>query len=300
VRALRAVFTGILAASLAAPPGRADVGLGTQFTDAVIENLEPGGTYNLRELRGVPYSVTNIGDAEVEVEIEVEPPPTKLLQENYEPIPDPSWIRLLPAKHRIPAKGMAFSDIVIAVPADPALVGRHFQANIWVHTVGTGLLGTGLRSRVRFSVGPGPESLAKEKARKAMVDLNFEVWPSVLYVTDVPPGKRYDAGKKQGKSVTVTNRSNKPLELVLKVEKWNPHQQPLPEGHESGDPAWVQIKPVKLKIKPFTVQEVKVTLDVPPEQAGKKLAYFLQAALPIGTVVSASNRIQVTVQGENP
>jgi hypothetical protein len=237
----------------------------------------------------------------VEVEIAVVPPRQDDLKDGYEPIPDPNWVRLMPPRHRIPAKGMAFSDIVIAIPEDRQLVGRHFQADLRAQTVGTGLFGAGVKSRIRFSVGPGPESLAREKQRKAMVSMNFDIWPSALYVTNAAAGRKYETAKEEKKSVTVTNRSDKPMEIVLKAGKWNVVQFPLPEGYEAGDPSWLTFKPEHLKIKAFRVQEVKPTLNIPREQAGKKFVFVVQACLPIGTVVNAGNRVFVTVaDGERP
>jgi hypothetical protein len=298
VRKLPIALSGLLVAAVTVAPIRADIGLGTQFTDAVLENLESGGVYNLRELRGIPYSVRNVGNAEVDVEIEVVLPKKDHLKENYEPIPDPGWIRLHPSKHRLPAGGMGFSDIVVSVPDDPQWNGRHFQADLWAHTVGTGVLATGVRSRLRFSVGPGPESLAAEKRRKAMVSLNFDIWPSAVYVMAAAAGKTYDVAREEGKAMTVTNRSNKSLELVLKTAKWNEAQDALPEGYEAADPAWLSFRPERVKIKPFRVQEVKFALNIPREHQGKKLAFVVQACLPVGTVVNASNRVFVTVKDE--
>src|SRR5688500_15419154 len=81
-----------------------DVGLGTQFADVVLSGLQPGGVYNIRELKGMPYSVQNAGDAPVEIVLEAEVPSDKYKKEGYEPIPDASWVRLEPRRHRVSPK----------------------------------------------------------------------------------------------------------------------------------------------------------------------------------------------------
>jgi hypothetical protein len=290
----KSLYVGLIAC-LTSSGVQADVGLGTQFADAVLEGLEPGGTYNLRELRGIPYSVSNIGNAEVQVQIEVVPPKPKEIKDEYEPVPDPNWIRLQPERHRIPPGGMAFSDIIITLPDDPSLVGRHFQAFIKTSTLDTGLLAAGLKTQIRFSVGPGPESLAKEKQKKAMVTLNFDIWPSGLYVLNAPAGQKYDVKQAEKKSLSVTNRADKLLDIEMKAASWDTAMVGLPEGYEPGNPEWIAFVPSRVKVKPQRVQEVKTVLNVPADQKGKKLAFLVQACLPIGTVVSSSNRVFVTV-----
>ncbi|MBI4055117.1 MAG: hypothetical protein HY402_03175 [Elusimicrobia bacterium] len=277
----------------------AKIGLGTQFFDAVIENLEIGGVYNLRELRGIPYQVKNSGDAEAEVLVEVLQPEEKELKPEYEPIPDPSWIQILPERHRMPPHSKAFSDLVITIPEDPGLAGRHFQAVLWAHTVDTGLFGAGVRSRVRFSVGAGPETLKEERRRKAMVKLNFDIWPQTLYLSRVEAGEKYDVKKKEAKSLKVTNRSDELAEFVLESVAWEKAlAETLVPGYEAAaDPGWLELQPKRFKVKPNSVREVKLFLRIPEEMGEKKIGFLIEARLPIGTVVSRSHRVFVNVLG---
>jgi hypothetical protein len=297
----RSLWSGILltaAVGLLGPPAQAKIGVGTQFTDAVMENLEPGQSYNVRELRGLPYSVRNAGDVDQDVKIEVSAPARKDLKPEYEPIPDPTWVQLLPDQHRLPPGGTAFSDILISIPDDPRLAGRHFQAEVLTHTVGEGMFGTGVKSRIRFSVGPGPQSLAQEKKRKAMVSLNYDLWPGALYVTEATAGAPYDVKKREKKSFKITNRSEESFELVLKAVPWD-KRFPPPEGFEPvAIPQGLTLKPERVRLKPNRVEEIKVVLNLPEETRGRNLVFLIQAALPVGTVVSSAHRVHVTVLGE--
>lgn len=284
----------LLAAALLTPASAwAKIGLSSQFINVAIENLKPGRTYNLRELKGVPYTVKNRGDEAVDVQVEVLAPQGKDVREPYAPIPDPSWVRLNPDRYRLNPKDAGFSDLVISIPDDPALAGRHFHAVIWAHTVGKGLLQAGVKSDVRFSVGKGPETEAEEKRRSAMVELNYDLWPAALSLSPDKPG-RWDAKAREKKSFKLTNRSEKELELVLKPIPWQTTLVPLPEGFVTmEDLSWVKLEPETVKVAPESLKEIRVTLDVPESLKGKKIAFLVQLSLPIGTIVGATHRIYV-------
>lgn len=283
----------LLAALLVPAEAEAKIGLSSQFINVAIENLKPGRTYNLRELKGVPYTVKNRGDAPADVIVEVLVPEAKMVREPYAPIPDPTWVRINPDRYRLGPGDAGFSDLVISIPDDPALVGKHFHAVVWAHTVGTGLLQAGVKSDIRFSVGKGPETEAEDKRRAAMVELNYDLWPAALSLT-AEAGTSHDAKKKEKKSFKLTNRSEKELQLVVKAIPWQTTLVPLPAGYETAqDLSWVKFEPGRIEVEPESLKELKVVLDVPAELKGKKLAFLVQLSLPIGTIVGATHRIYV-------
>lgn len=289
----------LLISGLCRPGAHAAVGLSTQFVDVVLENLNPGLTYNIRELRGVPYTIRNGGDSEIEVLIEVRAPTKEELKPQYEPIPDPSWVQIQPERHKLLGGAMGFSDVIIAVPDDPALKNRHFQAVIWAHSIGTeNMFAVGVNTRLRFSTGLGPESLEAEKRAKAMVKLNFDIWPQTLYAVKVIPGAEYDLKKAEKKSIKITNRAEESLDLVIKSIPWDPRLGLL-EGYEAApNSEWLRLEPEKVTIEPDSVKDIKLYFNIPEEMRGRKFAFLIQAGLPIGTPVSASNKVFVTVLGE--
>ena len=274
----------------------AKIGLSSQFADTEITHLRPGKTYNIRELRNIPYIVKNRGDDFVDVAIEVLLPSGKL-EEGYEPIPDPTWIQIFPDRHRMESKSQAFSDIIIRLPNDPKIDGHHYQAEIWAHTLGTGLLAAGVKTKLRLSLGPGPEVARKEKEKLIVRTLNFDLWPQSIFVIGAKPGTRYDVRKKEEKSIKVTNRADKPLELVLQSVPWK-QRFGTQEGYEAApDANWLKLKIKKspLKVKPLTVEDVGFELEIPKEYAGKKLMFWVQASLPEGIELTTGVRIYVTV-----
>jgi len=288
--------TALLAAVMlfgSAGATHAKVGLSSQFVDVVLENLKPGRSYNLRELKGIPYTVKNRGDERVEVVVEVISPAKAELLPSYEAIPDPSWIQVSPSRVTLGAGEPAFSDLTIKVPDDAKYIGRHFQGVVWAHTLNTGFMAAGVKSNVRFSIGKGPDTLAAEEKQKQMVELNYELWPSALYVTGAKPGS-YDVKKAEKKSLKLTNRDDKPLVLKVSAAPWAGSK---PEGYETPDDvSWVKFVPETVTVDEDSLKDIKLVLDVPEKLKGKKVAFLVQLALPIGTVVNMSNRVYVQIE----
>lgn len=287
------MMAGLLAVA-AASPVEARIGLSSQFVDLLLENLEPGRTYNLLELRGIPYTVKNRGDAPVDVEVVSIPTTKKELKEPYEGVPDPGWVRVTPERMRIEPGESGFGALTISIPDEPELVGKHFQAMIHARTVGTGWMAAGVKTRIRFSIGKGPETLAEEERVRAMVNLNYDLWPSALYANKVEPGA-YDVFKREKGMFLLTNRDSQALELVAEAAPW---RGPIPEGYEPlPDMSWVSFDPKMVKVEPMSVGQVKVHLDIPEKARGKAYAFLVRLSLPIGTIVNQTNRVFIRVDG---
>lgn len=297
----RMTIMAVLALAAAVPAAQARIGLSTQFIDVEFEGLKPGGVYNLRELRGVPYTVKNRGSDPVQVQLDAQAP--KTFDAPYEAVPDPSWVELNPAAMRIDPESLGFSDIIIRLPDDPSLNGRHFQVNIWAHTVGTGMLGAGVNSRLRFSVGPGPETVARRQLAAAVVQLNYDLWPNALYLSKAKTGARYDAKEAEGRQFMLTNRTDAELQLVPKAVRWPVNSLPLPAGgwEAPEDLSWVRFEPSTAAVAGLSVREVRVVLDKAPEALkGRKAAFLVQLQLPNGMVVNQTHRGFVTFPADVP
>ncbi|TBR25084.1 hypothetical protein EPO15_02805, partial [bacterium] len=212
----RALLWAALLAGLSARPALARIGLSTQFIDVVVEGLRPGGTYSLRELRGSSYAVKNRGDAVVEVSLEALRP--AVLVPPYEAVPDPAWVELTPGRLRIEPGQLGVSEVVLRIPDDPRLAGRHFQATLLARTLGTGIVGTGVKSRLRFSLGPSPETV------------NFDLSPGELSLSKPRAGPAYDSRKAEGRGFALANRTNVALRLRLEAARWTEGTEPLPPG----------------------------------------------------------------------
>jgi len=264
---------------LCSTPASAELGLRTRFSDAILENLELGRSYNLRELRRLPYTIINCSTVGIDVLTEMEIPAKEACIEGYEPIPDPNWVQIIPNRTKIGVNENVSSDIVVTVPNDTVYVGRHFQVAIWSHTLRTGMLGVGVRSRLRFSTGQGPETLKKEKQIRGLLTLDIDMTPSSVYVLNVPAGKKVDLRKEKNVGLKLTNRTD--AKVVVKVEPvpYNVQMGGLPPGYEPApDLAWLELKPQKVKVNSNQIVDIKIFINIPDrtEYKGKKFVFLVK------------------------
>src|SRR5262245_15537034 len=84
-------------------------GIAVRFVDIVMENVEPGTNVNLRVYKNLPLVVINNDNEDMDVAVEVVLPDAKEMKEGYEPIPDPTWIKVLPDKYHLGPRASASS-----------------------------------------------------------------------------------------------------------------------------------------------------------------------------------------------
>jgi hypothetical protein len=266
---------------LAGATAFAKLSLGVKFPELVMEKLDVGGIYNLRQLRGIPYVLINQSDQAVQAEVVVQQPRVQDMKDGYEPIPDPNWIKVIPNNLKMEPGDVMTSDVILAVPKDQALVGRHFQANVLARTTGAQLLQVGVASQVRFSVGTlGPDSLKQEsKPEKALLNFDVEATPQTLQLPSFPLGRLVDIKKEKGLSVKVANKGD--TALKFKISSATVDSRVRVGGYEAGDPAWLTVKPASLKVKANRIEEVAISLLIPnkPENAGKKMMFLVRFEL---------------------
>ena len=173
---------------LAALPCRA-IRIGTKFSDIILTRLTPGAVYNLTQLKKIPLAVESRADDNADIVIDVLKPRQSDLARAMKLSP----IRLgHGSAEQVPAhaREVGYSDVIISIPNDPALVGRHFQIMLHIQAFPIGgpqfdvgaaglVVVASLASRLRFSVGVGaPSEIESEKKRKKMLTLNFEFYRS--------------------------------------------------------------------------------------------------------------------------
>ncbi len=256
--------------------------LAVRFPDIVMENVGSGAVINLRQMKGVPYVVINQSDQPVDVLVEPEVPIPGPAQakEDYEPVPNPEWLRIVPNRFKLGPGDLASAEVILTVPDDPKLIGRHFQVNIHAKTEGTGSLALAVNHYVRFSVGgPGPAALRKEKDRQTLATLDVDITPPTIRLEHVVLGRPIDIKAVKGVGVKLTNRGNDPVKL--KVISVKPEANLREVGWENPDPSWLKVKPSVLKLKPNQIKETDLTLTVPdvPENKGKKFLLLVTAEL---------------------
>jgi hypothetical protein len=285
---LPAVSFAILFALAFVVPASAKIGLRTHSGEIVLENVELGRTYNLREARKVPFVVTNIGTSPVEVRVDVLAPRASKISSGYEAIPDLGWLSVRPDSQTLAPDENGFFDVVLRVPSDSRFAGRHYQAELWAHTGGTGMFGAGVTGQMRFSTGPGPESLQAEKRDKDMVSLDFEMRPSEFRLRG-RAGKTI-AGKK---SLRIVNRAAGALPLEVKVVPWSDRFRLPPGYHAAPDPGWLRVSPSELIVPAGGTADVAIAATIPEKG---KYAFLLQAGVDGGTNLDAYATVFVRTQ----
>ena len=274
-------------------------GISTNFSDLVIENLELGGFYNLRILRNCPMVIKNTDNSPIIVEIKLEIPTKVNLMPGYEPIPDTEWIKIVPAKYRLGPSEKGSSDVIITIPNDEKLVGRHFQASILASSLAADTapsqfsVAVGCITRIRFSVASmGPETLKLEKKRKKMMSLNFEMDPVNITVKQpIELGKKLNLRKEYGIRLTLINRSIEPVPLNMNAVN------AVKDGdYEPGDPKFLEIKPKKLKLKGESMEKLDMYLQIPDEEQyrNKKYVFLIASQVPADVPVEVFSKLFIT------
>ena len=273
--------------------------IATNFSDLVLENLELGGFYNLRTLRNCPMVIKNTDNYPIIVEIRLEIPKKINLMPGYEPIPDTEWLKIVPAKYRLGPFEKGSSDVIITIPNDEKLIGRHFQASILTSSLAADMapsqfsVAVGCVTRMRFSVASmGPETLKLEKKRKKMMSLNFEMDPVNITVKQpVPVGRKINLRKETGTRLTLINRSTEPVPLNMLAENTGKDSD-----YEPGDPKFLIIKPKKLKLKGESMEKLDIYLQIPNEEnyKNKKFVFLIKAQVQADVPVEVYSKLYLT------
>jgi len=267
------------------------LGIAMRFVDITLEKVEPGTFVNLRLSRNLPLVVINQEDTPVDIVIESVSPKAEEMKDGYEPSPDPTWVRAVPNRFHLGPKASASSDILIAIPNDPNLIGKHYEIIVWVHTEqknkalsGGVHVEAGLRSRFRLSIGTiGPAALQREKALKklATINVNFSLSPDNLYAQDVELGKPVDLKAQKRASLKIINQSDDPVELKVSSVPQDPNVVPQSGYEYSPDPSWISLSPAQIKVPGNSIKEILLKANIPnrPENKGKKFMFLIQTTL---------------------
>lgn len=278
-------------------------GISTTFADIVLENLQIGRSYNLRTTKNVPMTIKNAGNETVDVAITAAKPEKNDLKSGYEPIPDSGWIQVVPNKYRLGPFEKGSSDVIITIPNDEKLIGRHFQVRLLSASLpvpapaGQLVVATGTSTRFRFSIGTmGPEVLKAEKIRKKMMTLDFEMTPVNININEpVELGKKIDLRKENGIKFMLINRATESVKLNMVAVT----DQPVSEKeYEIGDPKFLEIKPKKLTLKGEALKKLDLILNIPNEDKyrNKKYVFFIKAEVPAEVPVEVFSKLYIITE----
>jgi len=294
---------------LSAEEKRPAAGISTPFGDVLIENLGIGRTYNLRELAGKPYTVTNKGADTMELQIDVVKPTLSMISEKrrklgFVPIADPGWIKLSQNRILVPTGETAFTDMLITIPNDPSLYSKKFQVSINAYNDGKGFLNLGVWSHFLITITPSPEAQAQaelNRKRGLMPTMDYRLTVDRLYIPGAPRGRKYDVRKEFKSTVKIANSGEKPIDLKVSIVPLKDTPLSLQGGFEEpGDIRWLRVGAERIRVKPDIFFDPELTLQLPDDpKISKKNLMFIMKVEPakkedIGLTYYAS--IYVTVE----
>ncbi|MFH1416219.1 MAG: hypothetical protein ABIH89_09085 [Elusimicrobiota bacterium] len=128
-------------------------GIITPFTECSLHDIEPGRTYSFTEEKDMPLKIKNTGKSRLTVKVDIKSPAENELKEDYEVLPDKTWITVENSILNIESGEWGITDIFLKIPKDKQYAGRSYQASLFSQTLGKdGKIKAALKSRIYFSV----------------------------------------------------------------------------------------------------------------------------------------------------
>jgi hypothetical protein len=276
-----AIFLSFLA--LAAGSAAQAGGLSTQLGEVVVENLQIGQTYNLKELANLSLIVTNTCDHAVDLRMDVLSPDSSELRQGAEPIPDTGWVRLSRNLFELEANEKAVSEIILSIPDDERQLGKKYQVTIWSHTLGgegSGMfLAYGLKSRLIFTTD-SVKATREEVITASDASVNFALKPEEIHLEGVEPGKVYDVDKRAGLVLQITNPSQREQTFELhSLTVSNSVVSLTREYRDAPDASYLKFSESRFVLSPGAAKTVKMYLEFPPDEeySGQKYMFIIHA-----------------------
>ncbi len=267
----------------AAVDGAEAGGLRTQLGEVVIENLQIGQTYNLKELANLRLIVTNTSDYSVDLRMDILLPDSSELRKGAEPLPDTTWVSLSQNLFKLGPDEEAISDIIISIPEDDQYLGKKYQVAIWSRTLGgkgAGMfLAFGLKSRIIFTIDT-VKATKSEVVTASDASVNFTLKPEEIFLDSVELGKIYDVEKKTGLVLKITNPSEHERTFKLQSLTVGNSVTTLTKGYQdTPDASYLTFSESKFVVPPAGTKTIEMYLKFPPEKeySGKKYMFVIHA-----------------------
>jgi hypothetical protein len=273
---------GLLSAICAAAPVEAG-GLSTPLGEVVIENLQVGQTYRLKDLANLTMQVANNSDQSVELQMDIVAPSESELKQAASPIPSVTWLTLGEQLFSIDPGGLAATDIYLTVPDDDAYLGGKYQVMIWSHTIarpGQGMtLAYGLKSRIIFTVDTVRADEATEWSGTG-ADAGFSMGPSEIQLVDVSTGDVWDVAEQAGVVLTVTNPGTDTRTFHLSSFDPADSDAGLVNGFEpTPDPSYLSFSENEFTLQPGAEKTVRLFVNIPngANHSGRNYLFMIKA-----------------------
>ena len=279
-------FYGLVIAVLASVnlPRANAVGIRTRFGVVVVENLQPGRTYNIRELVGLPLRVVNASEKQVTIKMDLQKPGQEksMVQKHFDPIPDLSWVKLSRDFFVVDPGQSAIADVLVTIPDDDKYLGKRYQVNIWSHTIGKRFANVGLMSKLRITVAKRrmteEEKLAEAHREEIIKNIDFQLLPHTIFIDGVELGKKIDIEKKYKHTLKVVNPNNEKFSYRIRtVTAWEAEMGVIPGYEDAPEPSFLTLSEKEFSLPPISIREIKMFLQIPNEEKyrGKKYQFVI-------------------------
>jgi hypothetical protein len=258
-------------------------GLSTQLGEVVIENLQIGQTYNLKQLANLQLIVTNTSNYGVDLRMDVLLPDKSELRKEAELIPDISWVKLSQNLFKLSPNEKATSDIVLSIPDDDKYCGKKYEVTIWSHTLGSSgsgmFLAYGLKTRIIFTTDT-VRATKSQVVTSSDASVNFTLKPEEIFLDNIELGKIYDVEKNTGLVLKITNPSKQKQTFKLQsLTVGNSVATLTKEYLDAPDASYLKFSDSSFVLPPKGTKTIKMYLRFPEEKeyTGKKYMFVLHA-----------------------
>ena len=294
----------ILAITVMMPHSSKAGGLSTQIGEVVVENLQIGQTYNLKELANLRMTARNTGEDVVNLKMDVLRPESRELRQGAAAIPDISWVTLSQDSFTVEPMQPATSDIIISIPDERQYLGKKFQVIIWSHTVGTGstFMEVGLKSRIIFSIDSVKADVDK-LVFSGEANLDFSLQPEEIHLDNVPLGTSYDITEKTRRVLTITNSGDHQKAFRLQSRTVESSSATLTDQYEDAPNAsYLRFSDNEFELAPKETKIVNMYLNFPAnaEFNGKHYMFIIHVYSGDAIVTTGVySRLYVSVGDDN-
>ena len=261
-------------------------GLRTKFGEVQVKGLKIGQTYSLNQLLSLPLRVVNTGEETVDLKIDVIAAATTQLHVGYEVVPDTGWVRLEKREFTVDPSHEAVTDVIIAIPNDPSLLGRKFEADIWSRTISAhNMFGVGMQSRLLIQIAstlPTEDELKKKFVDRKVANLDFTLLPTVGQADGVPVGQEVSLKKFAKVSIKLINPNDQTINFRIRSLPNFEALLQVPGGYmDAYDPKWLKPAHDVVTVEGNSIKETDLLLNVADKPENYGAAFFFPVSVEV-------------------
>ncbi|OGV42512.1 MAG: hypothetical protein A2X46_04380 [Lentisphaerae bacterium GWF2_57_35] len=271
------------------------------YSKIVVENLPIGRAVSMKKLVNLPLRIGNRFNVPIEALVTIRVP--QMPREGYEPIPSVDWVSPEAASVEVPPLVESEIDMTIALPNDEALLGRRFQADVIVTTIGNRNLkgvhiGYEITGSLLFSVAPVRNETALQFALENPSDAAFLLDPPRIDLFEMVPGQAVEVLAPLGKPIQLVNKSKSVCSYRLEAISSAQSSYKPDQGSQVGDPEDIQLGRQDILLDPGASIPLAVSIRVPEHVNLSDGPRLYQVAVRAGKTQAIEQYIKIYLWGQ--